>query len=166
MNRHIVLLSVALLLASTAALAQSRSTDPYIDASYWVNHWSRSPVIVFGPEEDAFYQNMQVILFPYNDHDDPSNLSALESNVQWLKDHPDVKFYIDGYSSSRGDWIYNLNLAQRRADWVKGQLVSRGIAESRIKISAGWGQSYPACPEANDNCWTKNRVVRFIYAPN
>jgi len=157
---------MVLLLASTAAFAQSGSAEPKTDVAYWVDHWSRPPVTVFGPEEEAFYQNMQVVLFPYNDHDDPSNPDALESNVRWLKDHPNVRFYVDGYASSRGDWLYNLGLSQRRAEWVKQALLSRGIAENRIKVSAGWGESYPVCPETNDECWSKNRLVRLVYSPN
>ena len=165
MNRHIFLLSLVLLLAGTAAFAQAGFAEPKTDVAFWVDHWSRPPV-VFGPEEEAFYQNMKIVLFPYNDHDDPSNPSVLDGDVQWLKDHANVRFYVDGYASSRGDWLYNLRLAQRRADWVKQVLISRGIAESRIKVSAGWGELYPVCPESNDECWTKNRLVRFVYAPN
>jgi outer membrane protein OmpA-like peptidoglycan-associated protein len=166
MRRNIFLSTMVFLLAGTAAFAQLGSAEPKTDVAYWVDHWSRPPVIVFGPEEEAFYQNVQIVLFPYDDHDDPSNLNVFESNVQWLKDHPSVRFYVDGYASSRGDWLYNLALSQRRANWVKQALVSRGIAEDRIKVSSGWGESYPVCRETNDECWSKNRLVRFVYSPN
>jgi outer membrane protein OmpA-like peptidoglycan-associated protein len=166
MIRHIFVLSLLLSLAAIAAFAQGGPAEPKTDVAYWVDHWSRPPVIVFGPDEEAFYQSIRTVLFPYNDHDDPANPDVLESNIQWLKDHPNVRFYVDGYASSRGDWIYNLKLAQRRADWVKQKLISGGIAESRIKVSAGWGELYPVCPETNDECWSKNRLVRFVYSPN
>ena len=166
MSRHILLHSIIALLAGTAAFAQAGSAEPKTDVAYWVDHWSRPPVIVFGSDEEAFYQNIQIVLFPYNDHDEPSNPNALQSNIQWLKDHPHVRFYVDGYASSRGDWLYNLRLSQRRADWVKQALVSQGIAESRIKMATGWGELYPVCPELNDECWSKNRLVRFVYSPN
>jgi len=120
---------------------------------------------MFGPDEEAFNKNLQVLFFPWNDHDEPSNPAVLDSNAQWLKDHSNVRFYVDGYASSRGDLVYNLALAQRRADWVKRALISRGVAENRIKIATGWGQLYPVCPELNDECWTKNRLVRLQYAP-
>ena len=58
MKRHIFLPLVVLLLASTAAFAQSGSAEPKTDVAYWVDHRSRPPVIVFGPEEEAFYQNV------------------------------------------------------------------------------------------------------------
>jgi peptidoglycan-associated lipoprotein len=146
----------------STVVAQTDSTN----AAHWVAYWSKPPVVLFGPEEDAFIKNMQIVYFPWNDHDEPSNQEALDNNAQWLKDHPNVRFYVDGYASSRGDFIYNLALSQKRADWVKQALISRGIDESRIKVAAGWGESYPVCPDANDECWTKNRLVRFEYSPN
>jgi len=166
MNRLILHISTSVLFAGTALWAQTGSEGSLTGIAFWVDHWSRPPVILFGPEEEDFYKNTQVILFPYNDHDDPSNPNALDSSVQWLKDHPNVRFCVDGYASSRGDWLYNLNLSQRRADWVKHALVSRGIAENRIKVEAGWGELYPVCPEANDECWSKNRLVRLVYSPD
>ena len=56
---------------------------------------------LFGPEEEAFKQNMKIVFSPWNDHDEPSNLAALDENVQWLKDHPNVRFYVHGYASCR-----------------------------------------------------------------
>jgi len=165
MSRNLLLISAIVLLTSPMIMAQTEPGGPRTNVAFWVDHWSKPPLIVFGPEEETFYQNMQVILFPYNDHDEPSNESVLDSNAQWLKDHPNVRFYVDGYASSRGDWIYNLRLSQRRAGWVKQALVSRGIAESRIKVAAGWGELYPICPDTGDECWTKNRLVRFVYSP-
>ena len=140
--RPFVIVLTIVLFTGAAALAQEGSTHPTTNVGFWVDHWSRPPVILFGPDEEAFYKNMQVILFPFNDHDEPSNPSALDSSIQWLKENPNVRFYVDGYASSRGDWVYNLGLSQRRADWVKQALVRRGIAESRIKFTAGWGELY------------------------
>ena len=166
MTRHILLLALLCLGSAPLTLAQSHTNLSDADVSFWVNHWLQPPVAIFGPEQEDFNRNMQIILFPYNDHDDPSNPDALESNVQWLKAHPNVHFYVDGYASSRGDETYNLVLSQRRANWVKNTLMSRGISEDRIKVAVGWGELYPVCPETNDACWSKNRLVRFQYSPN
>ena len=165
MSRNAILLATIILLATDVIFAQREPLTPRTDVPFWVDHWSRSPAAVFGPQEEDFYRNMQVILFPWNDHEDPSNTGALDTNAQWLKDHPNVRFYVSGYASSRGDWLHNLSLSQRRADWVKQALMSRGIDESRIKVSSGWGELYPDCPENDDACWSKNQVVRFIYSP-
>ena len=155
-----------LLLTSTGIFAQQGARESSADVAFWVGHWAQPRVVLFGPEEEAFNHNVHEIMFPWNDHDDPSNPGTLEENVRWLKDHPNARFYIDGYASSRGELIYNLALSQRRADWVKQALVSKGIAENRIVVAAGWGQLYPVCPELNDGCWSRNRLVRFAYSPN
>ena len=167
MNCRLILAETALLLLTSAGmLAQQGPLEPSEDVAYWVAYWAQPRVILFGPEEQAFNQNLHEIMFPWNDHDEPSNPGTVDDNVRWLKEHPSDRFYIDGYASSRGTLIYNLALSQRRADWVKQTLISKGIAENRIVLAVGWGQLYPVCPETNDECWSKNRLVRFSYAPN
>ena len=165
--RHAIpFLVLITLIVSVATCAQTSSPASSSDAAFWVEHWSKPPVVVFGPEQEAFDSGMQVILFPWNDHDEPSNPTALDANIRWLKEHPKVRLYVHGYASSRGDLVYNLNLSQRRADWVKQVMVSQGVPENHIKMAVGWGELYPVCPEENDDCWTKNRLVRFVYAPD
>src|ERR1700689_2769140 len=136
------------------------------DVAFWVTYWGKPRTVLFGPEEEAFNKNVHEIMFSWNDDDGPLNPNTLEDNVQWLKDHASDRFYIEGYASSRGDLGYNLALSKRRADWVKQTLISKGIAENRIVLAVPWGQLYPVCPELNDECWSKNRVVRFVYSPN
>jgi outer membrane protein OmpA-like peptidoglycan-associated protein len=141
-------------------------TEAPADVAFWVAYWGKPRTVLFGPEEEAFNKNVHEILFSWNDDDGALNPNILEDNVQWLKDHPNDRFYVEGYASSRGDLGYNLALSKRRADWVKQTLISKGIAENRIVLSVPWGQLYPVCPELNDECWGKNRVVRFVYSPN
>src|SRR5580765_134178 len=108
-----------LLLTSAGTFAQQDVLESPADVAFWVAYWARPRVVLFGPEEEAFNNNVHEIMFPWNDHDEPSNPSTLDDNARWLKDHPSDRFYIQGYASSRGDLIYNLALSQRRADWVK-----------------------------------------------
>ena len=164
--RLLFAVSAMFLLTGTRTVAQQDVSTSSSDVAYWVAYWAQPRVVMYGPEEEAFNQNMHEVLFPWNEHDEPSNPSVLDDNVQWLKNHPRDRFYIEGYASSRGGLIYNLTLSQRRADWVKQALISKGIAESRIAIAVGWGELYPVCPEANDECWARNRLVRFSYSPN
>ena len=155
----------ALFLLSSPTSAQDTSASASGDTNFWVNYWAQPRVILFGPEEEEFYKNMQSIMFPWDVYDNPSNPSALDTNAQWLKDHPSINFYVHGYASSRGQIVYNLALSQRRADWVKRELVKRGVPENRIVLAVGWGQLYPVCPELDDPCWLKNKIVRFDYVP-
>lgn len=167
MKYRLVFVVVAMLLMSgTAAFAQEAAPNPSSSVAFWVAYWGRPRVHLFGPDQDGFNKGVQEILFPYDNASDPSDPNALDSNVQFLKDHPNERFYIDAYASSRGDLIYNLVLSQQRANWVKQTLISRGIPESRIVAAVGWGELYPVCPELNDECWSQNRRVRLVYSPN
>lgn len=154
----VVSIAAVLLFLVVSAPAQSDQSAPIYLYS--------APVSIFGPEQAEFNKVMKEVLFPWNEHSAPNDLSPLQANVQWLKDHPNVRFYVDGYASSRGELIYNLALAQRRANYIKDTMIAMGVAESRILLAVGWGQLYPVCPELNDECWSKNRRVRLEYSPN
>jgi outer membrane protein OmpA-like peptidoglycan-associated protein len=151
-------------LVSTAPAQQTASASP--GDSFWIDFWSKPRPAIFGAEEDAFNQNMKEVFFASNDDDKPSNPAALEDNVRWLKDHPNVRFFIDGYASKRGSTDYNLSLSKRRADWAKRQLIARGIPENRIVLAVGWGELYPTCVGDDLDCRAKNRLVRFTYIRN
>jgi outer membrane protein OmpA-like peptidoglycan-associated protein len=164
-----------LFLTSIEILAQqgsSRASTPVAfseapaDVAFWVAYWGKPRVVLFGPEQEAFNQNVHEISFPWNDFDNPLNPNILDDNVQWLKNHASDRFYIEGYASSEGQLGYNLTLSRRRADWVKQTLISKGIPENRIVLAVPWGQLYPVYAEFNNECWSKNRLVRLVYSPN
>jgi hypothetical protein len=90
----------------------------------------------------------------------------LNADVQWLKDHPGDRFFIEGYASATGSEAYNLKLSGQRAWWVRQVLIRKGIAEDRIVLAVPWGMLYPACLESTEECHAKNRVVRFAHSPN
>ncbi|HXZ79945.1 MAG TPA: OmpA family protein [Terriglobales bacterium] len=136
-----------------------------ISASAQFYDWS-TPVTFFGPEQADFNQSVRQVMFAWNDYDEPHDKAALQADAEWFKAHPNIKIYIDGYASSRGTLIYNLVLSQKRADYVKKFLLSHGVPESQIVFATGWGQLYPVCPGTDDECWSKNRRVRFEYAGN
>jgi outer membrane protein OmpA-like peptidoglycan-associated protein len=148
------LLHVTLLVVMTAsAVAQSRSLSEEVN--------------LFGSEQAEFNKAMKDVPFGWNEHEITTDPGALQADVQWLKDHPGVRIYIEGYASTRGeDIIYNLVLSAKRAETVRQTLVGMGILENRIVITTGWGQLYPVCPEQNDACWSRNRRVIFRYVPS
>ena len=156
-----MLLSASAEMVAQQGMAQSTNGD-----AFWVAYWANPRVALFGSEQETFNQNMHEVLFPWDEASGPTDPAVLDADVQWLKDHPNVRFYVEGYASSRGELTYNLALSQRRANWVKDTLVSRGIPESRIALAVGWGPLYPVCAELVQDCWDKNRLVRFSYSPN
>jgi outer membrane protein OmpA-like peptidoglycan-associated protein len=94
----------------------------------------------------------------------PLTRQSLEANIQWLKDHPNVRLTLAGFTDIRGDIVYNLALSQRRAQTVKQELIRRGIAENRIVYATGWGELYPNCLDATEECWKLQRRVEFVQA--
>ena len=140
MHRPTVLTLVFIILFSPSMFAQQAELDEP-SVAYWVHYWSQPPVILFGPEEEDFYKNMQVVLFPYDNHDDPTNPNVLETNIQWLKDHPNVHFYINGYASSRGPLIYNLALSPVAGGLGKGFHDQPGHRGESNQASGGMGRT-------------------------
>ena len=150
-----------LLLAASSLWAQAGMNDSAQLVIY------PPEVMVFGPEQAAFSQNIQDIYFSYNgdNMETPAAQEALRADAQWLKDHPSIRFYVDGYADWRGDIIYNVRLAQRRANTVKQALIALGIPEDRMIISTGWGKLYPLCAEQSEECWHQNRRAHLVYIP-
>ena len=116
-----------LIFVATTASTQSRSLSEEVN--------------LFGPEQAAFNQAIKEVPFAWDENETTTDPGALRANVQWLKDHPSVNFYIEGYASTRGEDIaYNLVLSAKRAETVRQTLIGMGIPENRIVRTAGWGQ--------------------------
>jgi peptidoglycan-associated lipoprotein len=109
-----------------------------------------------------FTQNVKEVYFPFNIYNKIVDPAVLDANANWLKDHPDAHMWIQGYADIRGDIVYNLVLSYHRAQWIKGQLVKRGIDESRIGYATGWGKLYPVCEKTDDQCFQQNRRVDTV----
>jgi len=160
--RHVLVAATVLLFASMPLFAKGLSGGSP-DYSFWVNFWGQPRVVLDGPEEQAFNENVHEIRFAHDRFDHALDEGTLNADVQWLKDHPDARFFLEGYASVTGSEAYNLNLSGQRAEWVRHVLISKGIAPDRIVLAVPWGELYPACTEDTDECHARNRVVRFAY---
>jgi outer membrane protein OmpA-like peptidoglycan-associated protein len=136
------------------------------DDAFWVAYWAKPKVAPYGPEQQAFNEGVHEVTFAHDRFDHALDEPTLDADVQWLKDHPSVRFFLEGYASSTGTEAYNLRLSGDRADWVRALLIRKGIAKDRILLAVPWGELYPACLEETEECHAKNRVVRFAYQPN
>ena len=165
MRCRLVLVAVTMLLVTSIPLFANGPSGGFGDDAYWVEYWSKPPAALYGPEEEAFNQNMREITFAHDRFDHALDEDALNADVQWLKDHPSDRFFIDGYTSATGSEAYNLKLSGERAWWVRQVMIRKGIAEDRIVLAVPWGKLYQACLENNEACHAKNRVVRFTYHP-
>jgi peptidoglycan-associated lipoprotein len=114
---------------------------------------------------DLFRQNVQTVYFDFDKSDiRPDQMSRLEANASWLKEHRGVKFTIEGDCDERGSAEYNLGLGDKRANRVKENLVKEGVDASVIR-TISYGKERPVCREATEECYQKNRRAGFLMTP-
>jgi len=85
----------------------------------------------------------------------------LASLAQGLATMSDVRVQLDGFADERGDSDYNLELSEKRVEFVRGQLVAAGIHPSRIRVAAH-GES-PAQDESADSYALERRVSLKLF---
>jgi outer membrane protein OmpA-like peptidoglycan-associated protein len=75
-------------------------------------------------------------------------LASLEKLATLIRRNPQATFIIEGHTDSFGSNVYNLDLSQRRADTVKGWLITMmKIPPDRI-AARGFGKSRLIAPES------------------
>ena len=110
---------------------------------------------------DLFKQNIQTIYFDYDKAEiRPDQVSRLQSDASWLKQHPAVKFTVEGNCDDRGSEEYNLALGDRRANAVKEFLVKQGVPLTSIN-TVSYGEERPVCKDDSENCFQQNRRASF-----
>jgi tetratricopeptide (TPR) repeat protein len=72
----------------------------------------------------------------------PEAFPELDRLVRFLKNNPETKILIAGYTDDRGSHDYNLKLSQQRAKAVFDYLISRGIDVRRLQYK-GFGEAHP-----------------------
>jgi len=87
--------------------------------------------------------------------------TTLDAVVVWLKANPSQLVIVEGYTDVVGPRAANLALAQRRARWVMGYLVTKGVPAERITAVAR-GESGTLCADRSATCQSRNRRVRFL----
>jgi len=114
-------------------------------------------------EEDLFGRSVKDIYFDYDKSDIRGDQqAAIQSDAQFLSQHPNIGFTIEGHCDNRGSTEYNLALGDQRAQSVKNALTASGISASRIK-TISYGKEKPFCLEDNEACWQQNRRGHFVY---
>ena len=114
-------------------------------------------------EEELFNRTMRDAFFDYdkyNIRDDAR--AALQADVQFLQQHPNITFTIEGHCDERGSIEYNQALGDNRARSALDFLVQAGISPNRMR-TVSYGKEKPACTEHNEECWQRNRRAHFVY---
>ena len=91
----------------------------------------------------------------------PESMGVLNEIAKLLREHPELKFSVEGHTDGDGDGDANLKLSQARAEAVKAQLAALGIEAARLTCK-GWGETKPV--DANTTVIGKanNRRVEFV----
>lgn len=111
--------------------------------------------------DQLFSDNMRPILFDYDQSDIRSDqIAQLQSNANFLRQQPNVRFTIEGHADERGSQEYNIGLGDRRANAVKQYLVSQGIPDNRMNV-VSFGEERPDCRDTSEACYARNRRAAF-----
>ena len=114
-------------------------------------------------EQELFSQNVKDVYFDYDKSDVRADQqSSIQADAQFLNQHPNVNFTIEGHCDERGSTEYNIALGDKRATAVKNALVTAGVGANRIK-TISYGKEKPFCTESNEACWQQNRRGHLVY---
>jgi outer membrane protein OmpA-like peptidoglycan-associated protein len=81
-----------------------------------------------------------------------------------IKQDPDSKIVVEGFTDSQGTAPHNQDLSERRAKTVREYLVSRGIAADRVS-SQGFGLARPVADNTSAEGRANNRRVEIVVTP-
>lgn len=145
--------------AASAALAQASAAQDRVRALE-----ARLRDMEAQQTERGLLVTLGDVLFAFN----RAELSAqaaprLDKLATFLRDFPDRKVLIEGYTDSVGGDAYNLDLSQRRAQSVQTALVQRGVDASRI-TARGYGKAHPVADNASPEGRAMNRRVEIVIA--
>jgi outer membrane protein OmpA-like peptidoglycan-associated protein len=85
----------------------------------------------------------------------------LDKLAAFLNRYPDRNVIIEGYTDNIGSDDYNFDLSQRRAESVRGYLMSQGIATDRMSAS-GKGEGSPVASNSDATGRQMNRRVEIL----
>ena len=77
---------------------------------------------------------MKDIYFDYDKSDiNADQQSSMQGDVEFLKQHPNISFTVEGHCDERGSTEYNLALGDSRANSVRNALVQGGVAADHVE---------------------------------
>jgi OOP family OmpA-OmpF porin len=92
---------------------------------------------------------------------EPASVGVLELVAQRLRENPEVRIRIEGYTDERATEAYNLELSQERAEAVKRILVGYGVGPERLE-TVGLGEASPIAPNDTAEGRALNRRVELV----
>ncbi|MCI7566832.1 MAG: OmpA family protein [Treponema sp.] len=94
------------------------------------------------------------------------NEKTIDEAVVLIKQHPECTVYIEGYAQNisgteKENQTACMPLSLWRAEYVKKELIKRGIAKDKIE-TVGMGGANPIANPDDRSSWWKNRRVEFV----
>jgi outer membrane protein OmpA-like peptidoglycan-associated protein len=91
----------------------------------------------------------------------PGAMRTVENLSNFMKEYPERKIMIEGFTDSIGSDWYNEDLSRKRADSVRQALLDRGIEGNRIQI-VGYGKRFTVASNQTEAGRQQNRRVEVI----
>ena len=91
----------------------------------------------------------------------PESMGTINEILSIMKNHPELKFSVEGHTDNTGNAASNQTLSEARAKSVRDQLVQLGIDGSRLS-SKGHGMNKPIDKNDTSEGRAKNRRVEFV----
>jgi peptidoglycan-associated lipoprotein len=118
--------------------------------------------------ETIINRDVKDIYFDYDKNDIRGEAQTiLQSDADVLKkvftSNPGISVLIEGNCDERGSAEYNLALGDRRAQSAKDYLVTLGVGADKLK-TISYGKEKPACTDATEDCYQRNRHDHFAPA--
>ena len=115
--------------------------------------------------EQVFEEHVKPIFFDYDSYSvRPDAQSTIQTDANYLNQHPDLNVVIGGYCDDRGSIEYNLALGQNRANAAKQALVADGVSPDRLR-TVSYGKEKQFCTQQTESCWQLNRRAQFTMNP-
>ena len=114
-------------------------------------------------DEQLFAQNVKDVFFGYDNYQVSADQeTALNTDAEFLAQHPNMKLVIEGHCDERGSEDYNMGLGDSRANIVRDILAKHGVTADRVH-TISYGKERPFCTKTEDeSCWKENRRAHFV----
>lgn len=91
----------------------------------------------------------------------PESMGVINEIVKLMKEHPEIKFSVEGHTDSDGESDFNQKLSEERAKTVVKQIISLGIVDNRL-VAKGFGEGKPIDTNETQEGKANNRRVEFV----